>query len=51
MARGYRATPRQASAGRRNLLKAQVTRIGIRGERKRREGMRGMSKNIPYKAR
>jgi len=34
MPRGYRATPKQAAAGRRNIIKAQVSRIGIRGERK-----------------
>lgn len=35
MARGHKATAKQAAAGRRNILKAQVSRIGIRGERKR----------------
>jgi len=33
MARGYRATRKQAAAGRRNVLKAQVSRIGLRGQR------------------
>lgn len=33
MAKGVRATRRQAAAGRRNLVKAQVSRVGIRGER------------------
>ena len=35
MPRGYRATPKQAAAGRRNIVKAQASRIGIRGEHKR----------------
>lgn len=33
MAKGKRATPRQAAAGRRNAVKAQVSRIGLRGQR------------------
>jgi len=33
MAKGVKATPRQAAAGRRNALKAQVSRIGLRGQR------------------
>jgi len=33
MARGVRATRRQAAAGRRNVVKAQVSRIGLRGSR------------------
>ena len=33
MAKGHRATPKQAAAGRKNALKAQVSRVGIRGER------------------
>jgi len=41
MAKGHRATPRQASAGRRNLVKAQVSRIGLRGQRYKRRGQNG----------
>jgi len=37
MAKGYKATARQAAAGRKNIIKAQVSRVGIRGERKRRK--------------
>lgn len=33
MAKGVRATRRQAAAGRRNLAKAQVSRVGLRGQR------------------
>ena len=33
-AKGYRATMKQANAGRRNVVKAQVSRIGIRNEKK-----------------
>lgn len=35
MARGVKASLKQRVAGRRNLLKAQVTRIGLRGQRYR----------------
>lgn len=38
MARGVKATARQAAAGRRNALKAQVSRIGLRGQRYQRRG-------------
>jgi len=31
MARGVRATPKQAAAGRRNVVKAHVSRLGKRG--------------------
>jgi len=31
MTRGIRATPRQKIAGKKNLLKAQVLRVGRRG--------------------
>jgi len=37
MAKGIKATPRQAAAGRKNALKAQVSRIGLRGQRYRRK--------------
>jgi len=37
MAKGVKATPRQAAAGRKNALKAQVSRIGLRGQRYRRK--------------
>jgi len=33
MAKGVRATRKQQVAGRRNVLKAQVSRIGLRGQR------------------
>jgi len=33
MASGVRATKKQAAAGRRNLVKAQVSRVGLRGQR------------------
>ena len=32
VARGVKATRKQAVAGRRNALKAQVSRIGLRGQ-------------------
>lgn len=32
MARGIRATTKQKVAGRKNLVKAQVSRIGLRGQ-------------------
>lgn len=35
MARGVRATPRQKVAGRKNLMKANVMRIGRRGTKYR----------------
>mgnify|MGYP001615358718 CR=1 FL=1 len=38
MAKGKKATPRQAAAGRRNALKAQVSRVGLRGQRYRKVG-------------
>lgn len=37
VAKGVKATNRQAAAGRRNALKAQVSRIGVRGEKHRRK--------------
>ena len=37
IAKGVRATARQAAAGRRNALKAQVSRIGFRGQKQRRK--------------
>lgn len=36
MPKGVRASPRQAAAGRHNALKAQVSRIGLRGQRYKR---------------
>jgi len=33
MPRGYRASTRQKTAGKKNLLKAQVNRIGVRGQK------------------
>lgn len=41
MARGVRATLRQRVAGRRNLVKAQVSRIGLRGQRYQRRRQNG----------
>jgi hypothetical protein len=38
MAKGVRATKKQASAGRKNLLKAQVSRIGLRGTKRQKYG-------------
>jgi len=35
MAKGKRASAKQAAAGRHNLLKAQVSRIGLRGRKRR----------------
>jgi len=35
MAKGHKATAKQASAGRKNLLKAQISRIGMRYTKKR----------------
>ena len=35
MARGYKATRKQSAAGRRNLLKANVNRVGKRGRKYR----------------
>src|SRR4030043_158423 len=34
MAKGVKATAKQAAAGRHNLIKAQVSRIGLRGRRR-----------------
>ena len=36
MARGVRASLRQRVAGRRNLVKAQISRVGLRGQRYKR---------------
>lgn len=36
MAKGVKATRKQAAAGRRNVVKAQVSRIGLRGSRYKR---------------
>lgn len=36
MARGIRATLRQRIAGRKNVVKAQISRIGLRQQRYRR---------------
>jgi hypothetical protein len=38
MAKGIRATLKQAVAGRRNVVKAQVSRIGLRGQHYRKLG-------------
>jgi len=35
MAKGIRATPKQKSAGRRNLRKAQVLRVGVHNPRRK----------------
>ena len=32
MAKGVKATSKQAAAGRRNVVKAHVSRIGLRGQ-------------------
>ncbi|KKN74202.1 hypothetical protein LCGC14_0392880 [marine sediment metagenome] len=42
MAKGVRATRKQAAAGRRNVLKAQVSRIGLRGTRPQPRKPRGV---------
>jgi len=47
MAKGIRASVKQAAAGRRNLLRAQVNRIGLRGRRKR-EGLPKLPRSVSY---
>jgi len=37
MPKGIKASNKQAAAGRRNIVKAQVSRIGLRGTRKQRK--------------
>jgi len=41
MAKGKKATPRQAAAGRHNVMKAHTSRVGLRGQRYSTKARRG----------